>query len=120
VTGQPYAFTGDDPLNATDPLGQADWSDFFSALIALVANLHFTFGVPKHASDDLPDTKPEPIEKPAHKTETQQPKDPDKMKGSEPNNSRNSSNSRNSDTDGSRGNSSNSTPQPDPTTPSDS
>jgi len=24
-TGQPYAFTGDDPLNATDPLGLKGW-----------------------------------------------------------------------------------------------
>jgi hypothetical protein len=24
-SGQPYAFTGDDPLNATDPLGLKGW-----------------------------------------------------------------------------------------------
>jgi hypothetical protein len=116
---QPYSFTGDDPLNATDLLGQ-DWSDFLSFVIAVIANMHFTFGIPKGASDDLPDTKPERVEKPVRRTETQQPKDPDKMKApSDARSSQNSTNSKTDDGNGSRGNSSNSNPQSDSNAPTD-
>jgi hypothetical protein len=35
ATGQPYAYTGDDPVNATDPLGNIDPQQFWDAVCIL-------------------------------------------------------------------------------------
>jgi hypothetical protein len=110
-TGEPYAYTVDDPLNRTDPNGELpDWVDIFDFVIAVLANAHFTFGVPHGARNSLPDTKPKPVQPKKESPKTQQPKDPESQKSSEkPQGSTNSSNAKNDKGD-SKGNSSNSDP----------
>jgi RHS repeat-associated protein len=109
-TGQPYAYTADDPLNRTDPNGD-DWSDVVSAFIAALASLHFSVGVPHEARNSLPEEKPKIAEPKKSPSKTQQPRDPDNQKlPEEPRSTGNSSNSKSNNGSSGRNSSNNSDP----------
>ena len=47
-TGTPYAFTGGDPVNWTDPTGEAFWDSFGAVVSSVLATWNAICGLPGH------------------------------------------------------------------------